>query len=84
MCYLTDIAPIVSRRKTEQEEWLNNTCHNLKYKHGAASRILKEIQSWDVKKISKKLREKLTSAITYFINHKGQMIYAKQLANNQP
>lgn len=82
--YLADIAPIVSRRKSEQEEWLNNTCHDLKHKHGAASRILKEIQTWDVKKVSKNLREKLASVITYFINHKMQMIYAKQLANNQP
>ncbi len=82
--YLSDIAPIFSRKKAEQEEWLDETCHKLKHNYGAASRILNEIKEWSSKKLTKILSEKLDAAITYFSNHKKQMIYAKQLANNQP
>lgn len=82
--YLADIAPIVSKQKREQQEWLTDTCHKLKHNHGAASRILKEIIEWRNRKTSKVLTEKLEATITYFTNHKKQMIYAKQIENNQP
>lgn len=82
--YLAGIAPIISKKTAEQKLWLENTCHNLKHKHGAASRILTEMKVLTEKKISKVLREKLDAAISYFTNHKAKMAYAKERALNHP
>lgn len=82
--YLGSIAPIISKKIAEQKQWLEDTCHNLKHKHGAASRILTEMKALTTKKVSKLLREKLNAAITYFTNHKTKMTYAKERALNHP
>lgn len=82
--YLGDVAPIISRKIAEQKKWLEETCHRLKHKHGAASRILTEIKGINKGKISKKLKEKLSATITYFTNHKSKMSYAKERALNHP
>lgn len=82
--YLSDVAPVVSRKKWEQKTWLEDTCHNLKHKIGAASRILNEMKGLMKKKVSKLLKEKLEAGITYFTNHKSKMAYAKERALNHP
>ena len=82
--YLGDIAPIISKKASAQKEWLETTCHNLKHKHGAASRILNEMIDLGSQKITKVLKEKLNAAITYFTNHKSKMSYAKEQALNHP
>lgn len=82
--YLADIAPIVSEKKSEQTDWLDKTCHNLKHKTGAAARILNEIKTWKTNKRYKNYKKQLDDAITYFTNHKSKMIYAKQVSQNMP
>jgi len=82
--YLGNIAPIVAKKISEQKAWLEKTCHNLKHKHGAASRILTEIKALQSGNLTKMLKEKLKSTITYFTNHKNKMSYAKERALNYP
>lgn len=82
--YLANIAPIVSIKKSAQKEWLDKTCHNLKHKTGAATRILHEIEKWKSRKRYKKYKKQLDDTITYFTNHSSKMIYAKQVAQNMP
>lgn len=64
------------RNKAKRQDWLDDRCHTLKHKQGAAGRILNEMESFLDKPLSKTVREKLDAAITYFRNHKHQMNYA--------
>jgi hypothetical protein len=82
--YLSDIAPIVATEKSEQKTWLDEACHNLKHKRGAADRILNEITKWKDNERYKKYKKELDAAISYFTNHKSKMKYAKQVAQNMP
>lgn len=82
--YIADIAPVISKKQSEQKAWLEEKCHNLKHKVGAASRILNEMKALRKNKISKTLREKLEASIIYFTNHKSKMSYAKERALNHP
>jgi len=85
--YLADAAKAFSSRNNAQrEKWLNDACHDLKHKHGAASRLLKQMQALAEggQRLSKNVRSKLDAAITYFRNHKHQMRYAKYRAQHLP
>lgn len=82
--YLSGIAPIISKKVSEQKVWLEYTCHRLKHKQGAASRILHEMTALESKKMTKHLKDKLSAAITYFTHHKSKMSYAKERGLNHP
>lgn len=83
--YLGDVARAAfARNKVQREQWLNDACHNLKHKQGAATRLLKEMEVLSETKLSQAAREKLDAAITYFRNHKHQMSYSKYRAKNLP
>jgi len=65
-------------------QWLTERCHDLKHKHGAPARILREMEGFAEQPVSDLLREKLDSAITYFRNHKHQMRYPRYRAEHLP
>jgi hypothetical protein len=65
-------------------QWLDQRCHDLKHQHGAAARILREMEGFSEQQLSEPLREKLRSAITYFRNHKHQMRYPYYQAQHLP
>lgn len=85
--YLTDAASGIYNKKSQVEEkeiWLEQACHNLKHKLGAASRILNELISALTLKIPKHHKAKIKAAVTYFTNNKHRMQYHKHLKENLP
>ena len=75
--YLGEVAKAVFKNKEEREDWLDNKCHQLKHKNGAATRILNEIIKFRKQKFSKAKNMILDKTITYFKNQKHRMKYAK-------
>jgi len=65
---------------------LEQQCHNLKHKRGAATKILAELRSYTKNKLSEVVRENLNSAITYFKNNTEarRMSYYKFVKENLP
>ena len=85
--YLADVAKAAfPRNEASRERWLYEACHKLKHKHGAAARLLKEMQTLptDGQRRSEAARDNLDAAITYFTNHKHQTHYAKHQGKNLP
>ncbi len=85
--YRADVAEaLFPRDKVRREQWLNDACHNLKLKQGAATRLLKEMQALceSGRRLSVEIRAKLEAATTYFRNHKHQMSCAKYRAKHLP
>ena len=82
--YMRKAVKAVSRKQKEREAWLDDRCHRLKHRQGAAKRLLGEMQSIDGSKLSGPVRTGLNEAITYFRNHIHQMCYAKYVAQDLP
>ncbi len=87
--YLSEASHAVFTKKkndSERKEWLDAQCHNLKHKRGAAARILSELKLCRAKNLTKFVREKLDSCITYFTNNinDGRMLYYKFVKENFP
>lgn len=68
----------------EREQWLDQQCHDLKHKHHAAARILRELEQAITTKMPTAQRAELQACITYFANHLHQMRYARYLENGMP
>lgn len=70
---------------TKKDDWLEEQCHNLKHKIGAATRIINIMQSYlEVNNPPKAHKEKIKAALTYFRNNKHRMKYADHVKNNLP
>jgi hypothetical protein len=83
--YLADVASVAApESEKERVQWLDDRCHDLKHKHGAAARLLKEMEGMQTEGLTKIMQEKLNSAITYFRNHKHQMRYARYREESLP
>ena len=83
--YLADVASAVfPNNETNRIQWLDDRCHDLKHKHGAAARLLKEMEGLRENQPTKAARERLDGAIGYFRNHKHQMRYASYRAKSLP
>ena len=84
--YLSDAADAMfgSKKNKEKTLWLETSCHNLKHKHGAATRLLGEMEGFAPRIRSPDDSEKLQAAITYFGNQKHRMKYAQSLKLNLP
>jgi hypothetical protein len=65
--------------KSAHKAWLEDRCHQLKHKAGAAEALYNEMIALQARKSTQKLpqhlRDKLGSAITYYKNHRHQMDY---------
>ncbi len=87
--YLSEASHALFAKKSEaatREEWLEQRCHDLKHKQGAASRILEELKQSTGKRLTKVLKEKLDAAVTYFKNNlkAGRMKYHLHTKSNLP
>jgi hypothetical protein len=86
--YLGKAAEAMFRGKRQElvrREWLDASCHRLKHKVGAASRLLTELQFHrDTHTLRGDDQEKLDKAICYFTNNKGRMKYAGNLKSHLP
>lgn len=84
--YLADAAlAAYPRDPIKRREWLENRCHQLKHEPGAAAQLLAEMKTLAQKtSLSDTIRDKLTSAITYFDNHHHQMDYAQCVTEHWP
>ncbi len=69
-----------------REIWLEQQCHNLKHKKGAAVRILNELNECIPKRLGKTIKEDLLATITDFKNNikAGRMKYYKYTQSNLP
>jgi len=75
----------VFRKKAERDLWLADRLRRLKYKQGAASRLIKKMEGFEaLPQLSKSAREDLAASLTYFRNHKHQMNYPRYSAQGWP
>ena len=82
--YLARAALAVCKHDEEREQWLNEQCHNLKHKHHAAQRILRELKQAATTKMKPDQKKDLQECITYFGNHLHQMRYARYVEKGIP
>jgi hypothetical protein len=68
----------------QRELWTESHCHALKHKHGAATRLLKELEALRSPQLSRTIGQNLEQAITYFRHHKQRMQYARYRAQGLP
>lgn len=82
--YLGGYSQEVYDQQQDRKEWMNKTCHNLKWEPQGADQILKEMQNYALgHSITDKLNP-ITKAITYFTNNKEKMTYAENLEKGLP
>lgn len=87
--YLTGASQAIFNKKAqdvERKAWLEQRCHDLKHKQGAATRILNELKTHENKRLPKVLKENLNATITYLENNikAGRMSYHKFVKENLP
>ena len=82
--YLARAAAAICKHEQEREQWLDEQCHNLKHKHHAAQRILRELEQAPTTKMNPDQKKDLQDCITYFGNHLHQMRYARYVENAIP
>ena len=84
--YLSKAAEaLYPRKKKDREIWFENKCHDLKHKHGAVSRIIKEVKDFSKNnKTSNPQKKKIKTFVTYFENHKHMMNYARKVKRKEP
>jgi len=73
------------KEMAQKDDWLDEQCHNLKHKVGAAMRILNIMESYLKGNSPPKIhKDKIKAAITYFKNNKHRMKYAVHVKNSLP
>jgi hypothetical protein len=85
--YLAGAAEALFNTKSQQEqkkEWLDDHCHKLKHKKGAAGRILRELKEYAQEIPGKIRKEKLLKAISYFSHQKCRMNYYALVRDKLP
>ena len=86
--YLSRASVVMFKGKKEvkaKDNWMEESCHNLKHKDGAVEMLLEEIEKNICKnKLSKDETKELKSVISYFKNNKHRMCYAQNVSNNLP
>ncbi len=62
---------------TQQQQWLNQTCHQLKHDSGAAAQLYEQMRDLSQSQTHPQtIQDNLSAAVTYFQNHLHQMNYA--------
>lgn len=82
--YLARAAAVICKPGQEREQWLDERCHDLKHKHHAAQRILRELEQASTTKMKPDQKKDLRDCITYFGNHLHQMRYARCIESHIP
>jgi hypothetical protein len=84
--YLTKVADVCfANNKIQRENWLESSCHDLKHNFGGAAKLRNEMESLkNTKKLTKKAKDVVGAAITYFWNNRKRMNYAKHVKEGIP
>lgn len=82
--YLAGYAQEVYKQPQERKEWMDRTCHNLKYEQDAANQILEQMEEYATTHSITNRLNPITKAITYFTNNKDKMTYAQNLDQGLP
>ena len=87
--YLSNASSAFAKTEAARILWLNNACHRLKHDENAAYELKTEMEAKaeEIKtkrKISEAIKNKLSTAITYFTNQLSRMNYHNYLAKNLP
>jgi hypothetical protein len=83
--YLGAVATALYPNQTgEQQQWLDEKCHQLKHDEGAAKALYQQMRKLAQKTHAKTIAEKLDTAVTYFRNHLDQMDYAGYRSHQYP
>lgn len=84
--YLGILAEVLYPKQiSEQEQWLKESCHQLKHDIGSAENLYNQmVQTIGEKELTETISEKLQASITYFRNHLSQMDYAQFRQQNYP
>lgn len=84
--YLTKVADVCfEKNKILRENWLESSCHDLKHNFGGAAKLRNEMEMWKkTKKLSKKAKDAIDAAGTYFGNNRKRMNYAKHVKEGIP
>ena len=83
--YLARAACALCKNEPERERWLDEHCHDLKHKHRAAQRILRELeQVATTRKMKPEQKKDLQACTAYFGNHLHRMRYAQYRENGMP
>jgi hypothetical protein len=82
--YLARAAAAICEDDEEREQWLDEQCHNLKHKHHAAQRVLRDLREAGTRKMTPEQSKDLQECITYFGNHLHQMRYAHYRDKGMP
>lgn len=62
---------------TQQQQWLNQTCHQLKHDSGSAAQLYEQMRKLSQsQEHPQTIQDNLSAAVTYFQNHLHQMNYA--------
>ena len=71
--------------KPKRDVWLNERCIRLKHDSNAVEELITEMEQLARKKsLTKAIKENLSAALTYFINHRHMMDYATQVKQQLP
>jgi hypothetical protein len=82
--YLARAAAAIYKQQAQRQQWLDEQCHNLKHKHHAAPRILRDLEQAATATMKADQKKDLQTCITYFGNHLHQMRYARYVENAIP
>ena len=70
---------------TAQQQWLDETCHQLKHDAGSAAQLYQQMRELsDSQAHPKTIQDNLTATVTYFQNHLHQMNYAFYRSQHYP
>ena len=70
---------------TAQQQWLDETCHQLKHDAGSAAQLYQQMRELsDSQAHPKTIQDNLTATVTYFQNHLHQMNYAVYRSQHYP
>jgi hypothetical protein len=82
--YLARAASAIYGNGAERKRWLDAKCHELKHEHGAAERILRDLEQAATGKLTSAVSDELQECVTYFRNHHQQMHYAQYREKGMP
>ena len=70
---------------TQQQQWLNQTCHQLKHDSGSAAQLYEQMRELSQsQEHPQTVQDNLSAAVTYFQNHLHQMNYAFYRSQHYP
>ena len=86
--YLSDVSHAAypkKKDKIKRDIWLHERCSELKHTVGFVEILITEMDDLEKKKsLTKTVKEKLSAALTYFINHRHMMDYVGHLEKKLP